>query len=106
MLLICRICALCPTAPRIPPDKRIFTTSHTPSCLFQEVDERSVHHLRCLLATVGTIAASICFHFQTYHRKNELRVVFFCFVYINIFATVEYNPRVLIVALILAQLVH
>lgn len=31
-----------PSAPRIPPDKRIFTTSHTPSCLFQEVDERSV----------------------------------------------------------------
>ncbi|XP_047439560.1 period circadian protein homolog 1b isoform X2 [Mugil cephalus] len=29
-------------APRIPPDKRIFTTSHSPSCLFQEVDERAV----------------------------------------------------------------
>ncbi|KAM8899512.1 period circadian protein homolog 1b isoform 2-T2 [Spinachia spinachia] len=29
-------------APRIPPEKRIFTTSHTPSCLFQEVDERAV----------------------------------------------------------------
>ncbi|XP_053320885.1 period circadian protein homolog 1 isoform X2 [Spea bombifrons] len=29
-------------APRIPPDKRIFTTRHTPSCLFQEVDERAV----------------------------------------------------------------
>uniref|UniRef100_A0A672T468 Period circadian protein homolog 1-like n=1 Tax=Sinocyclocheilus grahami TaxID=75366 RepID=A0A672T468_SINGR len=29
-------------APRIPTDKRIFTTSHTPSCLFQEVDERAV----------------------------------------------------------------
>ncbi|MFT7809771.1 period circadian protein1-like [Arapaima gigas] len=29
-------------APRIPPDKRVFTTSHTPSCLFQEVDERAV----------------------------------------------------------------
>ncbi|KAK9524780.1 hypothetical protein VZT92_017148 [Zoarces viviparus] len=29
-------------APRIPADKRIFTTSHTPSCLFQEVDERAV----------------------------------------------------------------
>uniref|UniRef100_A0A671L2B9 Period circadian protein homolog 1-like n=1 Tax=Sinocyclocheilus anshuiensis TaxID=1608454 RepID=A0A671L2B9_9TELE len=29
-------------APRIPMDKRIFTTSHTPSCLFQEVDERAV----------------------------------------------------------------
>uniref|UniRef100_A0A8C5MFB8 Period circadian regulator 1 n=1 Tax=Leptobrachium leishanense TaxID=445787 RepID=A0A8C5MFB8_9ANUR len=29
-------------APRIPPDKRIFTTRHTPSCIFQEVDERAV----------------------------------------------------------------
>ncbi|XP_038150791.1 period circadian protein homolog 1b [Cyprinodon tularosa] len=29
-------------APRIPADKRIFTTSHTPNCLFQEVDERAV----------------------------------------------------------------
>ncbi|XP_048086594.1 LOW QUALITY PROTEIN: period circadian protein homolog 1a [Alosa alosa] len=29
-------------APRIPDDKRIFTTSHSPSCLFQEVDERAV----------------------------------------------------------------
>uniref|UniRef100_A0A8D0GD46 Period circadian protein homolog 2 n=1 Tax=Sphenodon punctatus TaxID=8508 RepID=A0A8D0GD46_SPHPU len=26
-------------APRIPPDKQIFTTTHTPSCLFQDVDE-------------------------------------------------------------------
>ncbi|XP_039603048.1 period circadian protein homolog 1b isoform X1 [Polypterus senegalus] len=29
-------------APRIPADKRIFTTSHTPSCLFQDVDERAI----------------------------------------------------------------
>ncbi|XP_044147294.1 period circadian protein homolog 2 isoform X2 [Bufo gargarizans] len=29
-------------APRIPADKRIFTTTHTPSCLFQDVDERAV----------------------------------------------------------------
>ncbi|KAI4902860.1 hypothetical protein NFI96_019974 [Prochilodus magdalenae] len=29
-------------APRIPADKRIFTTSHMPSCLFQEIDERAV----------------------------------------------------------------
>ncbi|XP_026871113.2 period circadian protein homolog 1a [Electrophorus electricus] len=29
-------------APRIPADKRVFTTSHTPGCLFQEVDERAV----------------------------------------------------------------
>uniref|UniRef100_A0A8C4RZV7 Period circadian clock 3 n=1 Tax=Erpetoichthys calabaricus TaxID=27687 RepID=A0A8C4RZV7_ERPCA len=29
-------------APRIPTDKRIFTTTHSPSCMFQEVDERAV----------------------------------------------------------------
>ncbi|XP_071781200.1 period circadian protein homolog 2 isoform X2 [Centroberyx gerrardi] len=29
-------------APRIPTDKRIFTTTHTPSCVFQDVDERAV----------------------------------------------------------------
>uniref|UniRef100_A0A250Y7J5 Period circadian protein homolog 2 n=1 Tax=Castor canadensis TaxID=51338 RepID=A0A250Y7J5_CASCN len=29
-------------APRIPPEKRIFTTTHTPNCLFQGVDERAV----------------------------------------------------------------
>ncbi|XP_067395029.1 period circadian protein homolog 2 isoform X2 [Emydura macquarii macquarii] len=29
-------------APRIPPDKRIFTTTHTPSCLFRDIDERAV----------------------------------------------------------------
>uniref|UniRef100_A0A8C3WS55 Period circadian regulator 1 n=1 Tax=Catagonus wagneri TaxID=51154 RepID=A0A8C3WS55_9CETA len=28
-------------APRIPPDKRVFTTRHSPSCLFQDVDERA-----------------------------------------------------------------
>lgn len=33
--------APCASAPRIPPDKRIFTTRHTPSCLFQDVDERA-----------------------------------------------------------------
>ncbi|XP_017513282.3 period circadian protein homolog 3 isoform X7 [Manis javanica] len=29
-------------APRIPVDKRIFTTTHTPGCVFLEVDERAV----------------------------------------------------------------
>ncbi|XP_012611158.1 period circadian protein homolog 2 isoform X2 [Microcebus murinus] len=29
-------------APRIPPEKRIFTTTHTPNCLFQDIDERAV----------------------------------------------------------------
>lgn len=29
-------------APRIPTDKRVFTTTHTPNCVFQDVDERAV----------------------------------------------------------------
>ncbi|XP_006866886.1 PREDICTED: period circadian protein homolog 2 [Chrysochloris asiatica] len=29
-------------APRIPPEKRVFTTTHTPNCLFQAVDGRVV----------------------------------------------------------------
>ncbi|XP_061062308.1 period circadian protein homolog 2 [Eubalaena glacialis] len=29
-------------APRIPPEKRIFTTTHSPNCLFQDVDERAI----------------------------------------------------------------
>ncbi|XP_041751887.1 period circadian protein homolog 2 isoform X2 [Coregonus clupeaformis] len=29
-------------APRIPSDKHIFTTTHTPSCVFQDVDKRAV----------------------------------------------------------------
>ncbi|KAJ8270199.1 hypothetical protein GJAV_G00111490 [Gymnothorax javanicus] len=29
-------------APRIPTDKRIFTTTHTPGCIFQDVDERAI----------------------------------------------------------------
>ncbi|XP_056329013.1 period circadian protein homolog 2-like [Danio aesculapii] len=29
-------------APRIPPEKRIFTTTHTPNCVFQDIDERAV----------------------------------------------------------------
>lgn len=42
MILLTESIFLSLSAPRIPPDKRIFTTSHTPSCLFQEVDERAV----------------------------------------------------------------
>uniref|UniRef100_A0A9J7XJQ2 Period circadian clock 1a n=1 Tax=Cyprinus carpio carpio TaxID=630221 RepID=A0A9J7XJQ2_CYPCA len=40
-------------APRIPADKRIFTTSHTPNCLFQEIDERFLHKPP-LLSFAGT----------------------------------------------------
>ncbi|OCT72824.1 period circadian protein homolog 3 [Xenopus laevis] len=32
-------------APRIPLDKRIFTTTHTPGCVFLEADDRAVHLL-------------------------------------------------------------
>uniref|UniRef100_A0A4W2I2Y2 PAS domain-containing protein n=1 Tax=Bos indicus x Bos taurus TaxID=30522 RepID=A0A4W2I2Y2_BOBOX len=32
-------------APRIPADKRIFTTTHTPGCVFLEIDERAVPFL-------------------------------------------------------------
>ncbi|XP_053308001.1 period circadian protein homolog 3 isoform X2 [Spea bombifrons] len=35
-------------APRIPLDKRIFTTTHTPGCVFLEVDDRAVPLLGCL----------------------------------------------------------
>uniref|UniRef100_I3LSH1 Period circadian regulator 3 n=1 Tax=Sus scrofa TaxID=9823 RepID=I3LSH1_PIG len=30
------------TAPRIPENKRVFTTTHTPGCVFLEIDERAV----------------------------------------------------------------
>lgn len=36
MLFVC-------AAPRIPLDKRIFTTTHSPGCVFLEVDDRSIH---------------------------------------------------------------
>lgn len=38
--LKCHLLLFHPLAPRIPTDKRIFTTTHTPSCVFQDVDER------------------------------------------------------------------
>ncbi|KFQ29287.1 Period circadian protein 3, partial [Merops nubicus] len=33
-------CLLLPAAPRIPADKRIFTTTHTPGCVFLDIDDR------------------------------------------------------------------
>ncbi|XP_015421401.1 PREDICTED: period circadian protein homolog 3 [Myotis davidii] len=33
---------VCFLAPRIPVDKRIFTTTHTPGCVFLEIDDRAV----------------------------------------------------------------
>ncbi|CAI9555738.1 unnamed protein product [Staurois parvus] len=38
-------------APRIPLDKRIFTTTHTPGCVFLEVDDRAVPLLGLLAST-------------------------------------------------------
>ncbi|KAI5104367.1 period circadian protein-like 1 [Silurus meridionalis] len=49
-------------APRIPPDKRIFTTSHTPSCLFQEVDERAVPLLGYLPQDLVGSPVLLCLH--------------------------------------------
>ncbi|XP_040886755.1 period circadian protein homolog 1b isoform X2 [Toxotes jaculatrix] len=49
-------------APRIPPDKRIFTTSHTPSCLFQEVDERAVPLLGYLPQDLVGTPILLCIH--------------------------------------------
>lgn len=40
MLFVC-------AAPRIPLDKRIFTTTHSPGCVFLEVDDRSIHTRAC-----------------------------------------------------------
>lgn len=49
-------------APRIPADKRIFTTSHTPSCLFQEVDERAVPLLGYLPQDLVGTPILLCIH--------------------------------------------
>nr|QGW67270.1 period 1 [Rhamdia quelen] len=49
-------------APRIPPDKRIFTTSHTPNCLFQEVDERAVPLLGYLPQDLVGTPVLLCLH--------------------------------------------
>ncbi|XP_052457295.1 period circadian protein homolog 1 isoform X1 [Carassius gibelio] len=49
-------------APRIPADKRIFTTSHTPSCLFQDVDERAVPLLGYLPQDLVGTPVLLCIH--------------------------------------------
>ncbi|KAM6108772.1 LOW QUALITY PROTEIN: period circadian protein homolog 3 [Pterocles gutturalis] len=41
-------------APRIPMDKRIFTTTHTPGCVFLEIDDRAVPLLGYLPQVIGT----------------------------------------------------
>ncbi|RXN32715.1 period circadian -like protein [Labeo rohita] len=43
-------------------DKRVFTTSHTPSCLFQEVDERAVPLLGYLPQDLVGTPVLLCIH--------------------------------------------
>ncbi|XP_075057777.1 period circadian protein homolog 2-like [Mixophyes fleayi] len=59
-------------APRIPADKRIFTTTHTPSCLFQDVDERAVPLLGYLPQDL--IGSHIFLHLHPNDRSLMLAV--------------------------------
>lgn len=59
-------------APRIPADKRIFTTTHTPSCLFQDVDERAVPLLGYLPQDL--IGSPILLHLHPSDRPLMLAV--------------------------------
>uniref|UniRef100_A0A8D2AP47 PAS domain-containing protein n=1 Tax=Sciurus vulgaris TaxID=55149 RepID=A0A8D2AP47_SCIVU len=49
-------------APRIPVDKRIFTTTHTPECVFLEVDERAVPLLGYLPQDLIGTSVLACLH--------------------------------------------
>nr|XP_020648834.1 period circadian protein homolog 2 isoform X2 [Pogona vitticeps] len=59
-------------APRIPPSKRVFTTTHTPSCLFQDVDERAVPLLGYLPQDL--IGTSILVHLHPKDRPLMLAI--------------------------------
>ncbi|XP_053544539.1 period circadian protein homolog 2 isoform X1 [Ictalurus punctatus] len=59
-------------APRIPPDKRIFTTTHTPNCVFQDVDERAVPLLGYLPQDL--IGSHILLHLHPEDRPLMLAV--------------------------------
>ncbi|KAM3866226.1 period circadian protein homolog 2 [Diretmus argenteus] len=59
-------------APRIPTDKRIFTTTHTPSCVFQDVDERAVPLLGYLPQDL--IGTSILLHLHPNDRPIMLGI--------------------------------
>ncbi|XP_047224673.1 period circadian protein homolog 2 isoform X3 [Girardinichthys multiradiatus] len=59
-------------APRIPPDKRIFTTTHTPNCVFQDVDERAIPLLGYLPQDL--IATPILFHLHPDDRPVMLAI--------------------------------
>ncbi|XP_076000671.1 period circadian protein homolog 2 isoform X1 [Genypterus blacodes] len=59
-------------APRIPTDKRIFTTTHTPSCVFQDVDERAVPLLGYLPQDL--IGTSVLLHLHPSDRPIMLAI--------------------------------
>ncbi|XP_027731062.1 period circadian protein homolog 2 isoform X2 [Vombatus ursinus] len=59
-------------APRIPPDKRIFTTTHTPNCLFQDVDERAVPLLGYLPQDL--IGTPVLLHLHPHDRPLMLAI--------------------------------
>lgn len=59
-------------APRIPTDKRIFTTTHTPNCVFQDVDERAVPLLGYLPQDL--IGSPILFHLHPSDRPIMLAI--------------------------------
>ncbi|KAK5919558.1 hypothetical protein CgunFtcFv8_023438 [Champsocephalus gunnari] len=59
-------------APKIPSDKRVFTTTHTPSCLFQDVDERAVPLLGYLPQDL--IGTQILFHLHPNDRPIMLAI--------------------------------
>ncbi|KAM6927815.1 period circadian protein homolog 3 [Xenentodon cancila] len=64
-------------APRIPTDKRIFTTTHSPGCVFLEVDERAVPLLGYLPQDLIGTSLLTCIHPEdrplmlSMHRKGE-----------------------------------
>ncbi|XP_037538190.1 period circadian protein homolog 2 [Nematolebias whitei] len=59
-------------APRIPTDKRVFTTTHTPSCVFQDVDERAVPLLGYLPQDL--IGTSVLLHLHPNDRQVMLAI--------------------------------
>ncbi|XP_051943622.1 period circadian protein homolog 2 isoform X3 [Hippocampus zosterae] len=59
-------------APRIPTDKRVFTTTHSPSCVFQDVDERAVPLLGYLPQDL--IGTSVLLHLHPNDRPIMLAI--------------------------------
>ncbi|CAL8319654.1 unnamed protein product [Arctogadus glacialis] len=59
-------------APRIPTDKRVFTTTHTPTCVFQDVDERAVPLLGYLPQDL--IGTAVLLHLHPNDRQVMLGI--------------------------------